>query len=1674
MSKNRKLVRAVQNFYQRFQPNPSTVKEQSLWLLRSFIVTKKRPEWVNAGFVLPTVAMVSLVVVLLTVAILFRSFERSKNASNVRVNQAVLNAATPAIDRARAKIERLFNDPRLPRSTPNDFSLDQVISQNINEFTFGDESQLTLFSDVIGNDGRITNPSASLTDQENINTAWKYPVDTDNNGKFDSYTLYSINFRNPPQTNGNPSRARKPLEARTPPMNETNGSNVCDRGNNTSAQLVGSQGWYQRGSVLRRSLFVYTTTVPITNALNLDQTKYEEFKGNKGFAALEYQQDRERRPLTNNAVLYNDDLEISPGGGINLNGRIQTNSNLFAARRFDPIRFYLVSSPDSCYFSERNSKIVVGGNVANARISDAGDQRDVTVDLFQQINAGQNPSTQNISSTNKTINSAGGTQIAYNSGAYERRLVLLITAAAALPNASLPADVKDKLQKRVAQGKDSDIEKRALLRSYFRKRTRRVPYAEVDLANTNTDSVVFRKITGGSYTQSDVLQGSGDSMRPPDEWVFPFASNGITHGGYANLELKKNGSNKIYLPATKTDLPEPQGEENHLGDRILVGNNLPQMWWDTTKNKFVSQEEAGREINGRQWDTGSGTRKRYPQVSELDDLGETGRDQFWEESAATYPKDALDVVGGLRVVTGAGIYLPKGYSGTESAATYNAALNVTDKVWSDQMALPETPPPVPRLNPAVPDSELPYSGTSYLQMRATAVYHFQRNAYDPNTPSANPQTPIACVSSYYNPTDNITSQNLNTLPNFANPTDPSNINLNRGVNGASNNGIVYAPPSRNASSYQAVLNYQASLKYPDGRFINKPLRNALAKGSGNLTLSEKSALDSAICALQILDTSIAPSNTIIPHGAIKERSFLDARQLKAVDRPAVASATTYDLDVELRQPLEIRATVLDMAMLKNTSIGNTSYSTTEYLLPNSGIIYATRDDALPDLSGDPDPNDNNDTVEASANDFVLDPTRRPNGIMLVNGQQLNRTSANLNRPEEKGLILVSNLPVYIKGDFNQHQREEFTNRLDATWSNFYNRTQATLDSNFACRTNQFTGCTTGETWRPATVIADAITVLSQGFQEGFRNQGDYNLRDNWGYAPQGYDLNGINGIETTTIPGLDERTLLIDLNGNSNMTDSNVTTMNEQALGVDLNDNGNKTDTAVPITEKNIPSILTSRFNGFWDNNFVTSFPWQERSTGFPSDFSGNDINSSYFNNFATPIQRRASFPEYVMEICRRPTVTACRPNDWSVGYAATVATAPTPSVINWNFKAIDVVDPSLPLIQPIQPNNANFTASQLGAGTTARPALNVNDQRYPRRIAFLRKANGALILDAAGQPIPLGILRTSNADDNPTPGSASDNSGQVNYYPSSATNIPATGGISYRAYAVNNDRPRLHPRALWFKTRNATNLTDPTNYGWNFPLWVENIAGLQPSPNQPLLIPVLQIHFPFRNTEATRDASLLTIGERDIQDTSQPNNWVQIAQDTQTNLIFAQGDTPSRPNESNGGLENFVRYLENWRRANATHTAGGSFIQYKRSSYATAPWYPIVANYNNLNQGFSPNGTVFGYPQMYRTTINNQSRTTLGRTPFYAQPERSWGFDVALLTQLPDLFSQRFTAPPTGDPNEFYREVSRDDGWVSTLLCAATATTATPANYGTAPLTKYGANKKYAIPQDQRPSGCQ
>lgn len=229
MSQKRQTVKAKKPILRKLTKQFfSVIKKQIIWIIRRFSPGRRRRGSANAGFVLPTVAMVALVVVLLTTAILFRSFERAKNASNVRVNEAALNAATPAVDRARAKINKLFQDARLPRATPTDKALDDTITNNINEYTFGDETQIKLSISGLPADANSS-----------LQTAWVYPVDTNNNGLFDSYTLYGIYFKNPPLSNGAYKYARNALEARTPPMTAGSVNGDCGDTLGTSATLVG-------------------------------------------------------------------------------------------------------------------------------------------------------------------------------------------------------------------------------------------------------------------------------------------------------------------------------------------------------------------------------------------------------------------------------------------------------------------------------------------------------------------------------------------------------------------------------------------------------------------------------------------------------------------------------------------------------------------------------------------------------------------------------------------------------------------------------------------------------------------------------------------------------------------------------------------------------------------------------------------------------------------------------------------------------------------------------------------------------------------------------------------------------------------------------------------------------------------------------------------------------------------------------------------------------------------------------------------------------------------------------------------------------------------------------------------------------------------------------------------
>ncbi|MDB9313683.1 hormogonium polysaccharide biosynthesis protein HpsA [Spirulina sp. CS-785/01] len=1438
----------------------------------------------QGGFVLPTVVMVILVVTLITSAIVIRSTDRAQNASNVRVSQVVLNAALPAVERAKLKLNTAFEDPTLPQGTPSDLALNDVLDKD--KYQLGDEVRLQLVVDLDDND-TIDTDNPQLSQRETSTLAWRYPVDTNGNGEFDSFTLYGIYFRSPrvdPDTGGY-ERQRSPLDARTPPQASGSRGEVCEGALGTSAGLVSTDGWDKIEGVLKKSIYIYTATVPITDrnqtGLITDPDKdanYENYQGNTAFAGLEYQQDRVRIPLGNNAIVYEDDLDMFSGPPLYINGRIVVNSNLHAGEK-DGLYFLQVSSPYSCFYEAENAKLIIGGNITNNFVgsTDLGTDR-VDVDLFQGREI--NPKTTYITpnsvgpESRATISTrSNSSQVAYNTQAFEERIALLVEAAmtentfgvsGSYPTYEVsgndPQEVRDRITDRINAevNPDTDVDqaRREELEVWFRNRTRRVPFAEIGFADDGTEGLNSNQVLTAQKT---------DFLRPIDNWHKPDTVN-------ATLNIEQDQP-----PATEPEeLKEndPPTLEELMGDRALAGNNLPSFWYKPSLNDFAGN--LGKDPLGVPWDGDppNDTRYRQSRVRQLVELGLTERDGFWETSAATVPENRLGNEGGLRIVTNAGVYLP-----------FDNSTNPTNRsnvVWPDSMPVPVgTLPPSGVMtnadwadwlkedttNNGIPNAIIDRDGNGnpdvlddtngqprpFLKMRASAVYHYNHEEG---------QRPIACVSSYYDPTNYETAQNAGGLPSVSGQLawNQEVIGTLPSGTGRSNNGITYS--ASGLSGYNNELNYMANLVYPNGRLVNPQLKKALATPASDRTLADQGAIDSTICALKIWDgTAGTPTKTPtggynLPHGTIQEVAFLDGREVKEIEgnninvsvgggtltwsnrgntqnnnstasnrnnysfqpesngRTGASGSTNekiseYDLSVELRQPLEIRATVIDVDALRRADADD-GIRDTEWMLPDSGIIYATRDDALADASdksarssatipltdiaatpfNESDPIVNLAVHELerdrlSPTDFWLDPTRRPSAIVLINGSRVGRGGINEFEDEEKGLILATNLPTYIKaqppsediaGGFNVHDYEEFTTSLGSGWKkqDFYSRTN--LDTNFACRPGDKRlgdKCNDGDNWRAVSVLSDTLTLLSENFRFGFRNEGDYDLRNN-----QTDNLfRSIRSIGTGSFP-------------NTNIP----------------------VEAHAPLSTPPLETISKRRVdNGFWDNTFVTNGLSSGNTTGaFGTTTNYTDLSysnrtnpqalfSSYFNNFVTPIQRRVEAPEYVMEICRKLPISECLPSDWVVGYDADgdnnlQDTFTEPGVdLNGNGTTSDtLVEANITSEQLLNLGTVNRT--QVGAGTTALPPRDAKDQHYPRRVAFKRQ-NGNLVLDnnSPPRPIPLGIHTGGNVDEFP-----------YSTFP--------TGTNSGNAIQQRNN-------SLWFRTTDNTNPSNPTTNAEDFEL---------------------------------------------------------------------------------------------------------------------------------------------------------------------------------------------------------------------------------------------------------------
>ncbi|MGV0025145.1 hormogonium polysaccharide biosynthesis protein HpsA [Phormidesmis priestleyi] len=400
---NRKLAKAIQRpFRQIWKLYQTLTKRVILGYLRTALLTQRRMRS-NAGFVLPTTVLLILVVTLTVGALTLRAFNRNTQVIGESQQRVIYNAATPAIDRARAKIEYLFDpskDTRYPGGVPSESTL---LGMMLNDGLPlpGGGSVATRF---LTENGASIDPY-KLPDEERVDinrdgrndNAWSFRTDTNGDGSPDATVIYSVIFSSPIDTanQANPASQADPNElllrltdqekARSlwirqgPLSNETKAQN-CNFNTGTKSGL---RGWFDdksNTSVLKKNFQVDAFVVPDNP--------------NATAVTLEFQQDRQLNRGNKWGAWFRNDLEVYPGAPFNWNGAMHTEGSLVVGGNND-FNAHLISAPASCLFTPDASEITVTnitpsteqpnrdflGLVASGRVTDTGGGGSSTVYL---------------------------------------------------------------------------------------------------------------------------------------------------------------------------------------------------------------------------------------------------------------------------------------------------------------------------------------------------------------------------------------------------------------------------------------------------------------------------------------------------------------------------------------------------------------------------------------------------------------------------------------------------------------------------------------------------------------------------------------------------------------------------------------------------------------------------------------------------------------------------------------------------------------------------------------------------------------------------------------------------------------------------------------------------------------------------------------------------------------------------------------------------------------------------------------------------------------------------------------------------------------------------------------------------------------------------------------------
>ncbi len=364
------LSREIQRLYRSF--NRALVN----WLLRSAFVTQRRGQSATAGFVLPTVVLLLLVVTLTVGAMTLRAFDRNTQVIAESQQKVIYNAATPAIDRARSKLENLFDrtkDPRYPGGVPIE---NQLLGMMTNDGTTAFDGVVKVGKLTVPDaDGKLVDPY-TLPDEKRVDVGnpngvgpdgnpandntWSYRADTNGDNQDDATVLYSILFKTPRPEGGDSAAAllfKQPDSwkaargiVRGAPISN---SSLTGCGSNTGGTGgLTTEAWFESGSsssTIRKNFQVNAIVIP-------DSPK-------SAAVTLEFQQDRQIQRGNKWGAWFRYDLEVFPGPRFNWNGAMHTEGSLMLGG--SSYNAYLVSSPASCLYQKESSVISVTQVKAN-------------------------------------------------------------------------------------------------------------------------------------------------------------------------------------------------------------------------------------------------------------------------------------------------------------------------------------------------------------------------------------------------------------------------------------------------------------------------------------------------------------------------------------------------------------------------------------------------------------------------------------------------------------------------------------------------------------------------------------------------------------------------------------------------------------------------------------------------------------------------------------------------------------------------------------------------------------------------------------------------------------------------------------------------------------------------------------------------------------------------------------------------------------------------------------------------------------------------------------------------------------------------------------------------------------------------------------------------------------